>query len=163
MKPGFSASIALLAVAVWSAGPRTSTVARGANAFVSFEGEKTTWHDGFDRYDYLMDEASFAIVQFQRPDSERFAVGNPPKGQRRCIVVAPKQPAAGFPWSWQGCYWDHEPQTEVELLRRGFHIAFITPDPGKPWDAWYSCPGVFSSIVPHQSSSDGTVTEACFE
>jgi hypothetical protein len=42
------------------------------------------------------------------------------------------------PWSWQGCYWDHEPQAEVELLRRGFHIAFITPDPGKPWDAWYA-------------------------
>jgi len=37
-----------------------------------------------------------------------------------------------------GCYWDHEPQTEVELLRRGFHIAFVTPDPGKQWDAWYA-------------------------
>jgi len=24
------------------------------------------------------------------------------------------------------------------LLRRGFHIAFITPDPGKQWDAWYA-------------------------
>src|SRR5262249_1516916 len=23
-------------------------------------------------------------------------------------------------------------------LRRGFHIAFITPDPGKAWDAWYA-------------------------
>jgi len=29
-------------------------------------------------------------------------------------------------------------QAEVELLRRGFHIAFITPDPGKQWDAWYA-------------------------
>jgi len=54
------------------------------------------------------------------------------------VVVVPKQPAAGQPWSWQACYWDHEPQTEVELLRRGFHIAFITPDPGKEWDAWYA-------------------------
>ena len=53
-------------------------------------------------------------------------------------MVVPKQAAPGHPWSWQGCYWDHEPQTEVELLRRGFHIAFITPDPGKQWDAWYA-------------------------
>ncbi len=24
------------------------------------------------------------------------------------------------------------------MLRRGFHIAFITPDPDKTWDAWYA-------------------------
>jgi|SRR5258706_5159820 len=106
-------------------------LARAVDSYIPFEGEKTTWHDNLDRYDYLMDEASFAITPFKRPDSERFAVGNPPQGQRRCIVVVPKQPAPGHPWSWQACYWDHEPQTEVELLRRGFHIAFITPDPAK--------------------------------
>jgi hypothetical protein len=33
---------------------------------------------------------------------------------------------------------DHEPQTEAELLCRGFHVAFVTPDPGKTWDAWYT-------------------------
>jgi hypothetical protein len=109
-----------------------------ASDYVPFDGEKTTWHNNFDRYDYLMDENSFAITPFKRPDSEKFAVGNPPKGQRRCIVVAPKEVASGGPWSWQACYWDHEPQTEVELLRRGFHIAFITPDPGKHWDAFYT-------------------------
>jgi hypothetical protein len=110
----------------------------GAEALVPFEGEKTTWHNGFERFDYVMDEVSLAIKPFHRPDDEKFAVGLPAKGQRRCIVVVPKQAAAGNPWSWQGCYWDHEPQTEVELLRRGFHIAFITPDPGKQWDTWYS-------------------------
>jgi hypothetical protein len=112
--------------------------AAAASTYVPFDGEKTTWHDDFDRYDYIMDETSFAITPFKRPESEKFAVGNPPKGQRRCIVVAPKHAAAGSPWSWQACYWDHEPQTEVELLRRGFHIVFITPDPGKQWDAFYA-------------------------
>ena len=53
-------------------------------------------------------------------------------------MVVPKAPAPGKPWSWQGCYWDHEPQAEVELLRRGFHVAFVTPDPDKTWDAWYA-------------------------
>jgi hypothetical protein len=87
-----------------------------ANAYVPFDGEKTIWHDGFERYDYLMDEASFAVTPIKRQESEKFAVGNPPNGQRRCIVVVPKQSAPGNPWSWRGCYWDHEPQTEVELL-----------------------------------------------
>src|SRR5436190_2725161 len=113
------------------------TTSRAADTYVPFEGEKTTWHEGFDRFDYVMDEEPLAITAFKRPDSEKFAVGNPAKGQRRCIVVAPKGAAASYPWSWQGCYWDHEPQAEVELLRRGFHISFITPDPGTHWDAWY--------------------------
>ncbi len=53
-------------------------------------------------------------------------------------MVVPGKAAPGNPWSWQGCYWDHQPQAEVELLKRGYHIAFITPDPGKQWDAWYA-------------------------
>ncbi len=106
-------------------------------AYAPFEGEKTQWHDGFDRYDYVMDEKTFVIKPFERPANERYAVGNPAPGTRRCIVVVPRTPAAGNPWSWQACYWDHEPQTEVELLRRGFHVCFVSPDPGKTWDAWY--------------------------
>ncbi len=137
VKSKFSASLAFLAFGVFAVGFWNPKVARAADAYVPLEGEKASWHEGFDRYDYVMDEASFGITPFKRPDAENFAVGSPPKGQRRCIVVAPKQAAPGNPWSWQGCYWDHEPQTEVELLRRGFHIAFITPDPGKQWDAWY--------------------------
>src|SRR6266566_8032067 len=109
-------------------------------ASAGFDGEKTDWH-GFERFDYVMDEASFAITPFRRPDSEKFGVSNPPKGQRRSIIVVPKQAAPGHPWSWQGCYWDHEPQTEVELLRRGFHIAFITPANGASQASPSLCPG----------------------
>jgi len=103
-----------------------------------FEGEKTAWRGGFDRYDFVMDEETLVVKPFKRDENERFGVKAPPKGQRRCIVVVPKAPAPGNPWSWQACYWDHEPQTEVELLRRGFCVAFITPDPDRTWDAWYS-------------------------
>ena len=126
-------TIVVVATNLWN-----HTVAHAADSYVPFAGEKSEWRGGFERHDFLMDETTFTITPFKRPDTEKFAVGNPPKGQRRCIVVVPKQPASGNPWSWQGCYWDHEPQTEVELLRRGFHIVFITPDPGKPWDAWYA-------------------------
>jgi hypothetical protein len=111
--------------------------------YVPFEGEKTTWHEGFDRYNFIMDDASEAITQIKAPVAEvaSFGIDTTLKdGKRRCVVVVPKNPAAGYPWSWRGCYWNHQPQTEVELLKRGFHIAFVAPDPGgqgKAWDAWY--------------------------
>src|SRR3954465_6119544 len=103
----------LLFVPAFSQGP---AIARG-DGYTPFEGEKSSWH-GFDRYDYLMDDETLDITPFKRPDGEGAAVRAPDKGKRRCVVVVPKEPAAGNPWSWQGQYWDHEPQTEVDLLRR---------------------------------------------
>jgi hypothetical protein len=131
-------AVTLIETTVFVAAFGFLSVGSAASNYVPFEGDKTTWHDDFNRYDYVMDETSFTITEFKRPESEKFGVGNPPNGQRRCIIVEPKHAATGYPWSWQGCYWDHEPQTEVELLRRGFHIVFITPDPGKQWDAFYT-------------------------
>jgi pimeloyl-ACP methyl ester carboxylesterase len=107
-----------------------------------FEGEKSAWHDGFDRYDYLMDEETLAVEPFRRGADEGFGIKDPPPGKRRCVVIVPRTPAPGNPWSWRGCYWDHQPQVEVELLRRGFHVAYISANanlkPGKTWDAWYA-------------------------
>jgi hypothetical protein len=115
--------------------------AAAAGVYTPFEGEKTSWHDGFDRFDYLMDDATFAIEPFKRDEAERFGIKDPPPGKHRCVVIVPKTPAAGNPWSWRGCYWDHQPQVEVELLHRGFHVAYISAGaamkPGKPWEAWY--------------------------
>lgn len=115
---------------------------RAAESDAPFTGGKSAWHDGFERYDYVMDEATLAITPFKAPAGEGFGVGDPAAGQRRCIVIAPKQAAPGRPWSWQGCYWDHQPQAEVELLRRGFHVAYLSANatlkPGKEWDAWYA-------------------------
>src|ERR1700694_4140311 len=93
---------------------------QGQSPPAAFEGEKTNWH-GFARYDFLMDEQTLTI----KPAVNKGKSGV--KGQRQCIVVVPKAAASGNPWSWQGCYWDHEPQAEVELLKRGFHIAFVAP------------------------------------
>ncbi len=126
------------AVVVWS-----SSHARAADGYVPFEGEKTTWHEGFDRYDFIMDDATGTITPTKALASEvtSFAVDQTIKdGKRRCVVVVPKKAAAGNPWSWRGCYWNHQPQTEVELLKRGFHIAYVAPDPGrqgKAWDVWH--------------------------
>src|SRR2546428_13135225 len=103
MKSRFPASVILFAAGIVSAGFWNPRVARAASTYVPFEGEKTTWHDGFDRYDYLMEEAGFAITPFWRPDDEKFAVGNPPKGQRRGIFVWAQQGSARHPTSCARC------------------------------------------------------------
>ena len=107
------------------------------DSLIPFSGEKTTWRDGFDRFDFLMDEKTMTITPIKATEDEQYGAKPAEKGKLRCIVVAPKKAAPGNPWSWRGCYWDHEPQAEVELLKRGFHIAFIMCDPDAHWDAWY--------------------------
>src|SRR5262249_42575889 len=95
----------LLAILV-IASPGTSARSQSAG-YTPFDGAKTAGGGGFDRYDYLMDEETLAIEPFRRDEDERHGVKAPPKGRRRCIVVVPKAPAPGNPWSWQACYWDH--------------------------------------------------------
>lgn len=108
----------------------------------AFTGPHSSWHDGFDRYDYIMDDKTLVITPYSPPKNEGFAIGDPPAGHHRCVVVVPQKPAPGNPWSWRGCYWDHQPQTEIELLKRGFFIAYISANatlkPGKEWNAWYA-------------------------
>jgi pimeloyl-ACP methyl ester carboxylesterase len=134
--PLLSSAETMAPAAVPTSGGQTS----GATA--GFIGDTISWH-GFNRYDFIMDEHTLAITPFTAPAKEAAGnVASPPQGMRRCIVVVPRQAAPGNPWSWQGCYWDHQPQTEVELLRRGFHIAYVSADngnlkPDKTWDAWY--------------------------
>lgn len=101
-----------------------------------FSGAKSSWH-GFDRYDFLMDKEKFTIHSHKAGPNEGDGVIGEVEGLLRCVVVVPREAAPGKPWSWQGYYFNHEPQTEVELLRRGFHIGFVLSDAGPAWDAWY--------------------------
>ena len=41
-----------------------------------------------------------------------------------CIIVKPKKPAKGLPWVWRARFFGHEPQADLALLEKGFHIAF---------------------------------------
>lgn len=42
-----------------------------------------------------------------------------------CILVRPHTPATGMPWLWRARFWGVEPQTEIALLNKGFHLAYI--------------------------------------
>jgi pimeloyl-ACP methyl ester carboxylesterase/lysophospholipase L1-like esterase len=44
---------------------------------------------------------------------------------RNCIVVAPNTPAEGKPWIWRARFFGHEPQTDIALLNRGFHLVYM--------------------------------------
>jgi lysophospholipase L1-like esterase/pimeloyl-ACP methyl ester carboxylesterase len=43
---------------------------------------------------------------------------------RDCKVVKPKVVAKGRPWVWRARFWGHEPQADISLLERGFHVVY---------------------------------------
>ncbi|MEJ0081877.1 MAG: hypothetical protein WDM78_13230 [Puia sp.] len=41
-----------------------------------------------------------------------------------CKIVKPKWTAIGKPWVWRARFWGHEPQTDIALLERGYHVVY---------------------------------------
>ncbi len=54
---------------------------------------------------------------FQRLD---FSVAGRP-----CLLVQPTNSAPGKPWIWRTEFFGHEPQADIALLHRGFHVAYM--------------------------------------
>ncbi|MEG1562380.1 MAG: GDSL-type esterase/lipase family protein [Bacteroides sp.] len=62
----------------------------------------------------------------------------------RCMVVKPHAEAVGKPWVIRARFWGHEPQTDIDLLEQGFHIAYCdvadlygAPQAVARWDSFY--------------------------
>ena len=52
--------------------------------------------------------------------------------------------AEGKPWIWRARFWGHEPQTDIDLLERGYHVAYCdvadlfgSPEAVKRWNVFY--------------------------
>lgn len=43
---------------------------------------------------------------------------------REAKIALPWRTAKGRPWIWRARFWGHEPQTEIALLERGFHVVY---------------------------------------
>ncbi|MBB2148867.1 GDSL-type esterase/lipase family protein [Pedobacter gandavensis] len=43
---------------------------------------------------------------------------------REALIVSPKLVAKGMPWVWRARFFGHEPQTDIALLERGFHVVY---------------------------------------
>lgn len=61
-----------------------------------------------------------------------------------CLLVRPRREAPGRPWVLRARFWGHEPQTDIALLERGFHIAYCdvadlygAPAAVSRWDRFY--------------------------
>lgn len=61
-----------------------------------------------------------------------------------CQIVQPYIEATGKPWVLRARFWGHEPQTDIELLEHGFHIAYCdvsdlygAPQAVKRWNRFY--------------------------
>lgn len=46
-------------------------------------------------------------------------------GERDALLVFPEKSLPGNPWYWRTEFFGHEPQADTELLRRGFHVAYL--------------------------------------
>ncbi|WP_179218747.1 GDSL-type esterase/lipase family protein [Saccharibacillus sp. O23] len=61
--------------------------------------ERTSDWNGFERTDYVLEG-------------------------RSCSIVRPKRTAEGRPWIWRTEFFGHFPAADLELLRRGWHVAY---------------------------------------
>ena len=43
---------------------------------------------------------------------------------RDAKIVCPKRTLKNTPWIWRARFWGHEPQTDIALLERGFHLVY---------------------------------------
>ncbi|MDR2472757.1 MAG: GDSL-type esterase/lipase family protein [Tannerella sp.] len=43
---------------------------------------------------------------------------------RDCKVVKPHKTSVGRPWIWRTRFWAHEPQTDITLLEKGYHLVY---------------------------------------
>ncbi len=94
---------------VWSKLDRTYELTRwdwrGAlrpedkNAAKPFPGKVSKWN-GFARHDFKIDGANV-------------------------IVVVPAKPLPGRPWVWRGEFFGAFPNADIELAKRGWHLAYI--------------------------------------
>ena len=62
-------------------------------------GRQTSWN-GYERLDFTV-------------------------GGRAALLVRPKSAAPGTPWIWRTEFFGHEPQADIALLGKGFHVAYI--------------------------------------
>ena len=88
-------------------------------AMTEFPGTKTMWF-GFTQHDFSVN------------------------GQSYCIV-SPRKKASGTPWIWRAEFFGHEPQVDLELLKKGWHLVYFisaaglygSPEAVKRWNLCY--------------------------
>jgi hypothetical protein len=94
--------------------------------------ENPAWQGGFNRYDYVMDGKTIEITPLKAETTD--TTSN--KELLRGVIVAPTKPLPGNPWSWKDYNPVHFAESETELLKRGFYVAYTTPGSKEQQDKW---------------------------
>jgi len=118
LKSRLALALLVAAFVAFSRAPIVAEGAEPASETPTFSGAKTTWN-GYDRYDFVVDG-------------------------RRCCVVVPRTTAEGKPWIWRARFFGHQPQADLALLAKGFHLVYIdvgglfgSPKAVAHWNAFY--------------------------
>jgi pimeloyl-ACP methyl ester carboxylesterase len=82
-----------------------------------YETVKLNEEISFDIFNSIKEEKK--ISSFYGYEMADFVFNN-----RNCKVVKPRKAAVGLPWIWRARFWGHEPQTDIALLERGFHLVY---------------------------------------
>ena len=65
------------------------------------------------------------VSEAQESDYHGFKCLNFKFEGRDAKIVFPQKAEAGRHWIWRARFWGHEPQTEVALLGKGFHVVYV--------------------------------------
>ncbi len=82
-----------------------------------YETVKLNEEISFDIFNSIKEEKK--ISSFYGYEMADFVFNN-----RNCKVVKPRKTAVDLPWIWRARFWGHEPQTDIALLERGFHLVY---------------------------------------
>lgn len=56
---------------------------------------------------------------------EKFAITEFDFNGRNAKIVLPNKPNEERLWVWRARFWGHEPQTDIALLEKGFHVVYV--------------------------------------
>lgn len=94
-----------------------TAIGAGIIAARIYEAIRLKTDNGFEIFSKIKEEKS--ISNFHGFECASFTLNG-----KDCKVVKPKIVAQGRPWIWRARFWGHEPQTDISLLERGFHVVY---------------------------------------
>lgn len=105
-----------------------------------FEQVKLKLDDAFNIFAHLdNNNIEYKIDNFRGYPCATFS-----KEGRECKIVKPIKTREDHPWIWRMRFWAHEPQTDIALLERGYHLVYCDQAERlgngqniKEWDDFY--------------------------
>jgi len=102
------------------------------HAWLSKTGHKRPGVPAGKALDQAEKEAAALLLQYKAAMAPRTSLWNGYEkldfvvAGRDALLVKPKQSASGAPWIWRTEFFGHEPQADLALLAKGYHVAYVS-------------------------------------